>query len=96
MAISAGFSARVYGMIEGSPPYTQDGVTNFSRTIPFDTAPLVNMPSTPVSIWPLPNGTLVGNTYVYSVIQVPPTGLSVHGVQYVSDSAAATLATSRG
>lgn len=97
MAASSGFTARVYGMIEGSPPYTDgNGATAFSRTIHFDVAGVVNLPSTPVTVWPLPNGTLVGNAYVYSVIQLPPTGLSVHGVQYVSDSSAATLATSRG
>lgn len=97
MAISAGFTARVYGMIQGSPPYTdQNGATSFDRTIPFNYAPSMNLPSDGVQISPLANGTLVGNTYVYSVISLPPSGLNVHGVQYVSDSSAATLATNRG
>lgn len=97
MAASSGFQARVYGMIQGSPPYTDgNGATKFDRVIPFDYAPIVNIPSAPVSIFSLPNGTLVGNTYVYSVISAPPTGLNVHGVQYVSDSSEASLATLRG
>jgi len=97
MAISAGFNARVYGRIQGTPPFTgTDGTTSFDQTFPFNSAPLMNLPSDGVLITPLPNGTLVGNTYVYSVISLPPSGLNVHGLQYASDSQAATLATNRG
>ena len=97
MAISAGFTATVYGTIQGSPPYANaDGATAFSLITPFSYTPAVNIPSTGVQIFPLPNGVLVGGSYVYSVISMPPSGLNVHGIQYVSDSSAATLATARG
>lgn len=97
MAISAGFNANVYGMIQGSPPYTdQNGQTAFDRIIPFNVPGTVNLPSDGVQIFPLPNGTLVSGQYVYSVISLPPSGLNVHGVQYVSNQSVATLATARG
>lgn len=96
--MAAGFNARVYGQIEGTPPYTNSktGVTNFSRVIDWNYPSLMNFPAEGTLISPLPNGVLVGGAYVYSVISTVPTGLNVHGEQYVSDSSAATLATARG
>lgn len=96
--MAVAFNARVYGTINGSPPYTDaNGQTAFSRTNAWNYAPVMSFPAgTGVQISPLPNGTLVGGAYVYSVIQVAPTGLNVHGEQYVSDSSAATLASARG
>ena len=96
--MAVAFNARVYGQIQGTPPYTNaDGQTNFSRGIDWSYAPVMNFPAgSGVQVSPLPNGVLVGGAYVYSVIQTAPTGLNVHGEQYVSDSSAATLATARG
>jgi len=96
--MAVAFNARVYGQIEGSPPYVdQNGATKFTRTVDWNYAPVMSFPAgTGVQISSLPNGVLVGGAYVYSVIQTAPTGLNVHGEQYVSDSSAATLATARG
>ena len=97
MAAAAHFSTRVYGMIQGSPPFTDgDGQTAFSRVIDFNYAGVVSFPTTGTTFFPLPNGFVVGGAYVYSVIQVAPTGLNVHGAQYVTDSSVATLATAAG
>lgn len=97
MAAAAHFSTRVYGMIEGNPPYTnKDGETSFSRAIDFNYAGVVSFPTTGTAFYPLPNGVIVGGAYVYSVIQVAPSGLNVHGQQYVTDSSVATLATLAG
>lgn len=98
MAISAGFNARVYGEVQGAPPFTDaNGATSFPRVIPFNSTGVWNLPSDGVGIVPLPNGfQMPGGSYVYSVIMLPPSGLNVHGVSYVSDQSAATLATSRG
>ena len=91
------FGARVYGMINGAPPYADaNGQTAFSQVFPFVVAPVVQIQSAGYTFWPLPNGTQVGGAYVYSVIVAPPTGLNVHGTQYVSDQTAAQLATSAG
>ena len=96
--MAVAFNARVYGTINGSPPYTDaNGATSFSRINDWNYPALMSFPAgAGVQISPLPNGTLVGGAYVYSVIQVAPSGLNVHGEQYVSDSSAATLATARG
>lgn len=97
MAAAAHFSTRIYGMIEGNPPYADGtGATSFSRTVDFSYAGVVSFPTTGVSFFPLPNGTQVGGAYVYSVISVAPSGLNVHGNQYVTDSSVATLATAAG
>lgn len=97
MAAAAHFTARIYGQIEGNPPYTNpSGATAFSRVIDFNYRGLVSFPTTGTSFFPLPNGMVVGGSYVYSVIQVAPSGLNVHGEQYVTDSSVATLATAAG
>jgi len=97
MAVSAGFSTRIYGEIEGSAPYAEGGVTAFSRVIAYNPSGIQSLPSGSVNIVPLPNGYQMPNgAYVYSVIQLPPTGLNVHGKQLVTDTSVATLATSRG
>lgn len=96
--MSVAFSTRVYGEIQGSPPFANAaGQTDFARVLPFTTAQIQNFPSDGVTVVGLPNGFQMPNgAYVYSVIQVPPTGLNVHGEQFVSDSSVATLATLRG
>ena len=97
MAAAAHFSARIYGQIEGSPPYTNaSGATSFARTIDFNYRGLVSFPTNGTTFFPLPNGVVVGGAYVYSVIQVAPSGLNIHGEQYVTDSSVATLATAAG
>ena len=98
MAASSGFSARIYGEVQGSPPFANaSGQTSFARVIPYSTAQQFSLPSTPVTIVALPNGfQMPSGAYIYSVIMAPPTGLNVHGTNYVSDISEATLATNRG
>lgn len=99
MAAASHFTARVYGFIEGAPPYVQNGVTAFSRAVAYNPAPLMSLPTAGTNFIGLPNGYQMGSTngsYVYSVIQVAPSGLNVHGVQYVTDQSVSTLATSAG
>lgn len=95
--MAAHFQARIYGRIEGTPPYTdENGQTSFSRQIDYNYAGVVSIPTNAAAVFPLPNGVVVGGAYVYSVFQMAPTGLNQHGNQYVSDSSAATLATDAG
>lgn len=98
MAINAHLQANVYGIVEGPAPF-QDaaGLTKFSREQIFPKPGVVSFPTSAVTIHPLPNGhqvsNLNGNFYVYSVIEVQPSGLNVHGTKYISDESAASLAT---
>lgn len=96
--MSVAFSTRIYGAIEGSAPFADgNGATAFSRVLPFSTVQVQNLPSASVNVVGLPNGfQMPSGAYVYSVIQVPPTGLNVHGDQFVVQESAATLATLRG
>lgn len=100
MAAAAHFTARVYGFVEGSPPYlNSSGQSAFDRAVPFNPAPLMSLPTTGTNFVSLPNGVQMGSTngsYVYSVIQVAPSGLNVHPKQYVTDQSVTTLATSAG
>jgi hypothetical protein len=97
MAAAAHFSTRVYGMVQGNPPFADaSGATAFDRTIDFSYAGIVSFPTEGTTFFPLPNGVVVGGAYVYSVIQVAPSGLNVHGPKYVTDSSVATLATLAG
>lgn len=93
------FNARIYGEVQGNPPFQNaSGQTAFSLEKPFVTgyAPLVNFPTVGTTVWPLLNGVQVAGMYVYSVIEVEPSGLNTHGKKYVSDSSAATIATAIG
>lgn len=98
MAAAAHFSARVYGEIESSTPFQNgSGLTAFSRVKDFPAAPVVSFPTTGTTMWSLPNGyQMPSGSYVYSVIEVLPNGLNVHGTKFVSDQSAAALATLAG
>lgn len=98
MAAAAHFSARIYGQVEGNAPFQDgNGAASFSRIKPFPTALVNSFPTAGVNIWALSNGVqMPAGQYVYSVIEVLPSGLNVHSDKYVSDQSAATLATNAG
>lgn len=100
MAAAAHVTARIYGFVEGAPPFQNAaGQTEFARIVTFNPAPLMSLPTTGTNFVQLPNGYQAGATngsYVYSVIQVDASGLNVHGKQYVTDQSVTTLATSAG
>lgn len=97
MAAAAHFSTRIYGEVEGNAPFqNSSGQTAFARTIDWPASGIVSLPTNGTNFYPLPNGVQVGGAYVYSVIEVQPTGLNVHGKKYVTDSSVATLATLAG
>lgn len=97
MAAAAHFTARIYGEVHGSAPFQDaNGATSFDRTIPWATATVSSLPTTGTQFYTLPNGALVGSSYVYSVIEVQPTGLNVHSKKYVTEVSVATLATLAG
>lgn len=100
MAAAAHVTARIYGYVEGAPPFMNaNSQTEFSRAVAYSPAPLMSLPTTGTNYVQLPNGFQMGGTngsYVYSVIQIEPNGLNVHGKQYVTDQSVTTLATNAG
>lgn len=101
MAAAAHVSVNVYGLAFGSVPFqNKSGNTAFEDLRVFPRSGVVSIPTDQVLYHPLYNGyqvkNLTGTFYVYSVIEVLPTGLNVHPTKYVSDQSVATLATSAG
>lgn len=92
--ISARVTANVYGLVEGQAPF---GATLGSpgRVIEWPSAVSMNFPTTGTIFHPVSPGIRVGNTsnYIYSIIEVQPTGLNVHGQKFASNQSVATLAT---
>lgn len=85
-------SARIYGEIQGAPPFD-----NIARVISYNTQSVASFPVPPATYYPLPSGLQMSNgSYVYSVIISPATGLQVHDKMFITDQTAAQLATSAG
>lgn len=94
MAITGHVTTRVYGQVFGTPPFQNSaGAAVFSNVKPYPAPPLAGVTLDGANIWPLANGVLVGNSYVYSVIELPPTGLNVEGVKLACKDSASTLIT---
>jgi hypothetical protein len=92
--ISARVTANVYGMVQGAPPFGA-GLGSPDRNIFWETPTQMNFPTSGTVFHPVNPGIRVGNTsnYIYSVIEVLPTGLNTHGWKYASNQSVATLAT---
>lgn len=83
------FLARVYGEVQGAPPFDE-----ISRVISYDNASVVSFANTVNTFYPLPTGLRMENgAYCYSVIIQPPTGLNVHGAKLVTDQSTTALNT---
>ncbi len=98
MAISAGFNAYIYGEVKGNPPFS--GTNPFQITAAYDATErgIRNFPSGPTMIHPINPGVQItsGGPYVYSVIEVFPSGVQQYGKKFVTSTDVVTLATSRG
>lgn len=84
---------RIYGQVFGTPPFQNaSGAATFTNVKPYPAAPAAYIPTTGVGIWPLANGVLVGNTYVYSILELPAAGLNQPTVKLATDQAASVIA----
>jgi len=88
------FNTRVYGMIEGNPPFT--AAAPGSRIIDWGSSAIMNFPTNNTIIHPFLQGVKVANFYCYGIVEVLPSGLNVHGQKYATDTSAATLASTIG
>lgn len=97
MAAAAHLTANVYGFAEGSPPFGT-GLSSPTRTVFWTTPVTMSFPTTGTIFYPVSPGIQVGNTsnYIYSIIEVQPTGVNIHGAKYCSNQSVATLATAAG
>jgi len=93
MALSLHTVCRVYGQVFGTPPFQNAaGAAAFTNSKPFPVAPITYLPTNNLTIWPLQNGIKVGNHYVYSVLELPPTGLNQPSVKLATDQSASAVA----
>lgn len=81
----------VYGMVQGGPPYR--GADPFARQIVFPSQVSMGFPTEGVQFHPTSEGVRFGNNYVYSVIEINPTGLNQPSQKYASSDSVATLVT---
>ncbi len=100
MAAAAHVTAGIYGKVFGQPPYigtnSQDA---FDRFVSWDALASMSFPTTGTVFHPVTPGQQVGNStsnYIYSVIEIQPTGLNVDSQKYGSPLTVATLATNAG
>lgn len=94
MAAAAHVTSWIYGMVQGGPPYR--GADPFSRQITFPSQVSMSFPTEGTIFHPTSQGVRFGNNYVYSIIEVNPTGLNQQGDKYASSDSVATLATNAG
>ena len=94
MAAAAHVTANVYGLVWGGPPYV--GAEPFARQVNFPSPTVMSFPTAGTIFTPTSQGIRFGNNYVYSIIEVAPTGLNVHGAKYAAGESVATLATAAG
>ena len=94
MALSLHALVRVYGEVMSAPPFQNAaGVAVLTATSKqYPVAPLTYVPTNGLTIWPLQNGVLMGNTYVYSVLELPPTGTNHNSIKLATDQTATAVA----
>jgi hypothetical protein len=102
MAAAAHVTVNVYGQAWGKAPYgtgiEKGGLDSPDRITFWATPVALSFPTTGTVFYPVSPGIQVGTTsnYIYSIVEVQPTGLNVHGDKYVSNQSVATLATNAG
>ncbi len=99
MSAAAHVTAGVYGTFAGQPPYTNNPstISNFNQ---WDNPAQMSFPTTGTVFHEVSPGYRVGNSsnYIYSVIEVLPTGLATpsQDAKYASNVAIATLISNAG
>ncbi len=101
MAAASHLTTGIYGTVQGQPPFqasTEDAV--FTRFLAWDTPVQMSFPTGGTVFHPVSPGVQVGGTgqYIYSVIEIIPTGLTTpgQGPKYASNQSVSTLATNAG
>lgn len=93
MAILQHVTTRIYGEIFGQPPFENAaGAAAVSSFKQYPIAPLSSVALAGVNLWPLQNGLQVnGNYYVYTILEIPPTGTNHNSVKLATDQSVTTL-----
>ena len=99
MATGNSFSIRVYGQVDGAPPYSTSAGGNLASTqATFGTPLEANFPaSTPINVWPVGGygAVMGGGVTCYAVLEIQPTGLNINPERYVVQQTVAQVATLR-
>ncbi len=94
MAAAAHVTANIYGTIQGAPPYI--GANPFARQDTWSRAQAMSFSTEGTTFYPTTQGIRFGSNYVYSIIEVAPTGLNQQPTCYGAGESVATLATNAG
>lgn len=93
MALSLHTLCRIYGEVQSNPPFQNAaGTAVLTSTKVYPVAPLSYIPTNDLKIWPLANGVLMGTNYVYSILELPPTGTNHNSVKLATDQTATAVA----
>lgn len=97
MAVS--ITLRVYGEVNENAPYLPNSTGNLpavSATYSEDAALVTNFPAANINVWPIANpGCVMRGVSCYAVVEIPATGLNLHGKKYVVQQTPAAIATLR-
>jgi hypothetical protein len=88
---AANVTTWIYGQVQGAPPYI--GATPFARQDTFSTPQRMAFSVANTKFWPTSQGIRFGNYYVYSIVEVAPTGLNQQSTKFGSGDSVATLVT---
>lgn len=93
MAILQHVTTRIYGIITGQPPFQNAaGTAAVSSFKQYPVAPLTSIATAGVNLWPLANGLQTLNGYyVYTILEIPPSGLNQPSVKLATDQSVTTL-----
>jgi len=91
MASTQRVTTFVYGTVQGSPPYI--GANPFAEQSTWSQQLSMSLPTTGARYHPTTQGIRFGNNYVYSIIELPPSGLQQFSTKYASSDTVATLVT---
>jgi len=99
MAAASHVTTGIYGQVYGKPPYQGSNSSNaFTNFVAWDSSTQMSFPTAGTIFHPVSPGQRVGNSsnYIYSVIEVQQTGLTVESTKYASHQSVSTLATNAG
>jgi len=99
MATGNSFTIRVYGQVDGAPPYSTPAGGNLPSVQATFATPLdTNFPAaTPINVWPIGGygAVMAGNVSCYAVLEIAPQGLQQYPERYVVQQTVAAVATLR-
>lgn len=95
MAATSHFSVRIYGEIQGNPPYEGDSLSN-EHAYTSAQAQVASLVSDNVAVWTCNPAVNMNGVNCYSIVEYQVQGLQQYNRKYAVQQTVATLATAIG